>query len=279
MDSIGVRGALPLRFYEVVSPGYTVAKAIRLLGTRGVDHAAVVDDEGYLVAVVSTKDLARHVLDAFEEAGAVERFDFDAVLEVPVSEVASKPPYVTRSLDMLGCAEIMLDRGIGFLPVVDDSGRLVAACTELDYALELLGEEGEARCYATHRLLMGEPDEPLIEALGTMMELGVRRLPIRFRDDYYMATMAELLMAIARERREETLVRDVVEVAQPAPRLGYEEATIGQAAELVLAAPERALLLIDREGLARGIVTERDLLEAYRDIRRGERGCPRLRRG
>ena len=203
----------------------------------------------------------------------MERFDFDAVLEAPVTEAASKPPYVARNPDPRDCAEIMHSRRIGFLPVVDEQGRLVTACTELDYALELLGDNRKAKCYSTHEIIMGEPNEPLIEAIGTMLESGVRRLPVRHRGDYYMVTMASALLAIARERREETLVKDIVEVATPSPRLDYQEATVSEAAELIAAVPERALLLIDNEGLARAIMTERDLLTAYIDAQHGKTTC------
>jgi CBS domain-containing protein len=56
---------LTLRFYEVVDPLAPVEKAIRLLASRGVGHAAVVDDEGILIAVLSTKDIGRYVVEAF----------------------------------------------------------------------------------------------------------------------------------------------------------------------------------------------------------------------
>ncbi len=254
-----------LRFYEEVDPLATVEKAIRLLATRGVGHAAVVDDDGVLLAVVSTKDIARHVVDAFEEAGVVERFDFKAVMDTPVYEISSKPPYVVRSRDLWECAKIMADRRIGFLPVVDEEGRLKAACTELDYALELLNDTRPARCYATHELIMGDASDTIIESLGIMLEKGVRRLPLRIGSEYYIATMSMLLLALAREPREDTLVREVSYAAAPAPRLSYQEAHIGEAAELILSCNERALLLTDEEGLARAIVTERDMLRAYVD--------------
>lgn len=269
--------ALPLRFYELVDPLAPVEKAIRLLGTRAVEHAAVVDDEGVLLAVLSVKDIGRFVVEAFEEAGVVERFDFKAVLETPVYELASQPPLVVKKRDPDECAAIMLDKGIGFLPVVDEEGRLVDACTELDYAPLLAGDERPARCYATHELVMGDPSDTVIEALGVMVEKGVRRLPLRHGGEYYMATMTRLLLAIAREQREETLLRELVYYASPSPRLSYEEATVGEAAELVLSTPERSLLLVDREGLARAILTERDILRAYGD--KGAQACSQQEAG
>ncbi|KSW12245.1 hypothetical protein CF15_05695 [Pyrodictium occultum] len=260
--------ALLLRFYETIEPDATVAKAIRLLGTRGISHAAVVDDEGLLIGVVSVKDLARHLLDVFEDAGAVERFNFKAALETSVYEVANKPPYVAERMGPREAAEIMIQRGIGFLPVVDESGRFISAYTELDYAMQLLGSNEPARCYATHSLVMGDPSEPLIEALGYMYEKGFRRLPLNVDEEYYLATMTSILMAIARRPSEDTLLEPLASRSAPAPVLDYEAAVVSDVAELILSVNERALLLLDGERLARAIITERDLLRAY--LGRGE---------
>jgi len=256
----------------VLDPLAPVEKAIRLLASRGVGHAAVTDDDGVLLAVLSTKDIGRYVVEAFEDAGVVERFDFKGVLETPVYEIASQPAYVVREKRLDTCAKIMIERGMGFLPVVDEEGRILDACTELDYGLELLRDRRPARCYATHELVMGDPSDTLIEALGIMIEKGFRRLPIRQGSEYYMATMIRLLAAIAREPREDTLLRELAHYAAPAPKLSYENASVGEAAELILSVPERALLLIDTEGLARAIFTERDLLRAY--TRSGGQECP-----
>jgi CBS domain-containing protein len=188
-----------------------------------------------------------------------------------VYEIASQPAYVVNEKNLQACAKIMAERGLGFLPVVDNEGRLRDACTELDYGLELVNDRRPARCYSTHELVMGDPSDTLIEALGIMIEKGFRRLPLRQGNEYYMATMIKLLAAIAREPKEDTLLRELAYYATPAPRLSYENASVGEAAELIISTPERALLLIDEENLARAIMTERDLLRAYLD--RGGETC------
>jgi len=264
---LGVPG-LTLRFYEMFDPSTTITKAIRLMGTRGISHAAVVDDEGLLIGIVSVKDLARHILDVFEEAGTVERFDFSAALEASIHNIVSKPPYVvSRTIPPEEAAEIMLQRNIGFLPVVDEGGRLVTAYAELDYAVSLVERLDPARCYATHNIVMGDPSEPLIEALGSMYEKGFRRLPLSIDDEYYMATMSSILMTIARRPTEETLLEPLASYSVPAPMLEYETALVSDAANVILAVAERALLLVDKERLARAIITERDLVEAYLGIK------------
>lgn len=267
--------SLANRFYEVIRPSTSIAKTIRLLATRGVGHAAIVNYDGVLEAVVSVKDIAARIVRAFEEAGEVERFDLKPLLEAPVIEVASKPPLVIRLGDRRQCALIMAMRGIGFLPVVSDRGEMSDACTELEYALYLLDDDRLAWCYASHNIVFGEPAEPLIESLGRMLELQFRRLPIKYGDEYYIVTMNTLLHAIVKEAQTDVLLREAFHYATPASRLDYETTTVSMAAEIIFASPEHAVLLVDDSGNPRAIMTERDLVISYVDRINGVRSCPR----
>ncbi len=235
------------------------------------------NDDGALEAVVSVKDIAAHIVKAFEEAGEVERFDLRPLLDTPVIEVASKPPLVTRLGDRRQCALIMTTRRVGFLPVVNDEGRIIDACTELEYALYLLDDSRLARCYASHNIVFGEPAEPLIESLGRMLELQFRRLPIKYSDEYYIVTMNALLHAIVKDAQTDVLLREALHYATPAPRLDYETTTLSIAAEIIFASPEHAILLVDSSGSPRAIMTERDLVVSYVDKINGVYSCPKRR--
>jgi CBS domain-containing protein len=269
--------SLTNRFYEVVRPSTSIAKTIRLLATRGVEHAAIVNDDGVLEAVVSVKDIAARIVKAFEEAGELERFDLKTLLETPVIEVASKPPLVVRLSDRRQCALIMAIRKIGFLPVVSDKGELSDACTELEYALYLLNDDRLAWCYASPNIVFGEPTEPLIESLGRMLELQFRRLPIKYSDEYYIVTMNTLLHAIVRESQTDVLLREALRYATLAPRLDYETTTVSVVAEIILASPEHAVLLVDESENPKAIITERDLVISYVDKINGVHLCHQKR--
>jgi CBS domain-containing protein len=239
-----------------------------LFATHGIGHAAVVDENNILVGILSVKDIARYVVEAFEDAGAVEQATMEAVLGTAVAEISSKPPIVIREPDLCKAAELIVTRNIGFVPLVDDDGRFLGGYAELDTAFELLDSERPAKEYATTDVVVGEPEQPLIEALGFMLEQGFRRIPFMYDEDYYIATMSSLLRAIVRKPRAETLLRPVAEYASPAAVLGYEEARVGDVAEIILAITERAVLLLDGQDL-KAIMTERDLVRAYMD----EKGC------
>ena len=251
------------RFYEVVEPHTPVTKLIKLLAIRSVEHAIVVDDN-IIVGIVSVKDIARHIIRAFEAAGSVEAINLDAVLGSTAASIMSRPPYVvTGPIDYCRAANIMLGKEIGILPVVDSSGSFLGAITELDYALQSLEIDVPASRYTTSDVVFGDPDEPVIEALGRMYEYGFRRLPLRVGEDYYMATMQSLLFAIARKPHVETLLEKAYKYSPPATILDIETTSIANAAETILSIPEHAILL--RNSNRVHILTERDLVRAYRD--------------
>ncbi len=245
-----------------MGPEAKLSLIARVLATRGIDHAVVVDEDGVVLGVVSTKDLARVLVQAFEEAGTVEALDLNSVLQTQALEVASRPPIIHRGRGPLSeCAERLVHRDIGILPFVDDSGRLVGACTELDFAVELVGSSAAARSYASSPVVMGEAGDSVIELLGYMLEKGFRRVPLRHEGELYMATMATLLLHVVRMGRRQALLDGALAASAPAPRLGIG-ATVGEAAELILSSTERAVLLLE-DGDPAAIITERDMVRAY----------------
>ncbi len=224
----------------------------------------MVGEDGLLVGVLSVKDIGRYVAEAFEDAGALEQADMLAILNTPVSRIASKPPIVLHEDSLCRAVEIMITRNIGFVPRVDSDGRILYAYTELDTGFELLDLDKPARDYASTSVVTGEPEEPVIEALGFMLEQGFRRIPFRLGSEYYIATMSSLLRAIVKRPRAETLLEPVKTYAMPAAVLDYNDASIGDVAEIILAVTERAVLLLDNGELS-AIITERDLVRAYAD--------------
>jgi CBS domain-containing protein len=251
-----------------VRPYEALAKVARLLGVRGYSHAMVVDDYDVLLGVVSVKDVARRILSAFESAGALEGLNVEAILREQVHTVMSRPPIVLRVDDYEPCAaaEVMAERSIGVIPLVDDSGRLVGAVSELDFAFELLKEDEKAANFATANPVFGDGNETVLEALGEMLERGFRRLPIRSGNGVYMATMHGILLAIARQPRVDTMLQKVGSIAQPAIVL-QDTASISEASEAILASTERAVLILDGGSGGYSILTERDLVRAYHSLR------------
>ena len=113
----------------VVSPDTPVAKAMEILRSRRIGRLPVVDD-GRLVGIVSEPDLLRAMP---SPATSLTVWEMPELLErLPVREVMTPDVVVVEPATRVqDAAQLMVDRRIGGLPVVED-GRVVGIITETD---------------------------------------------------------------------------------------------------------------------------------------------------
>ena len=124
-------------------PGMSVAEVAKLLATRRVGGAPVVDEQGRILGVVSQNDLVRHAT-KHQTAAEAGRFysddpDYQEIAEIPVDlsdtpveEVMSKRAFtVSRETGVAVAANIMRERRIHRL-IVTDRTRVVGVLSSLD---------------------------------------------------------------------------------------------------------------------------------------------------
>jgi len=96
----------------------------------GVRHMPVVQ-RGELVGVVSERDLLRASLSSLNELGQAQRRAF--LQGVEIRRVMSSPVIVVSpEVTVEQAAQVLAERKIGCLPVVDSEGALVGLVTETD---------------------------------------------------------------------------------------------------------------------------------------------------
>lgn len=126
----------------VVSPGHSLADALRLTRERRIRHLPVVDD-GVLVGMVSDRDVRTALPSPLTEPDA-ERVAF--LERTPVSAIMRPDVESVGPLDSVeDAAKLMRRRRIGALPVVDAHGRVLGILSEsdvLDAFVEILGPAG-----------------------------------------------------------------------------------------------------------------------------------------
>ena len=107
-------------------------EAVARMHRAKVRHLPVVEAGGYLVGVVTDRDLRHHLFKphVLREIGGLA---VDVLLKpVPVSEIMSAPVVsIDPGADLTEAAGLMRDQRIGSLPVVD-AGRVVGILTETD---------------------------------------------------------------------------------------------------------------------------------------------------
>jgi acetoin utilization protein AcuB len=113
-----------------VAPGTPISEALRTMRTRGIRRLPVLDAGDRLVGIVSDRDLLHAEpspatsLSIFEITYLLGRITVETVMTRDVLTVGSATP-------VEDAAQLMVDRKIGGLPVVDD-GRVIGVITETD---------------------------------------------------------------------------------------------------------------------------------------------------
>ena len=131
----------------VIPPNTTVPAAIALMSERRVRHLPVVDN-GRLVGIVSRGDLREA---SFTEAINADLYELNFLLHrLTVDRLMSHEVVtITPEAPIIHAAELMTERKIAGLPVVDSNGSVIGMVTEADL-LRLL----------VRKLRGGEQDPP-----------------------------------------------------------------------------------------------------------------------
>jgi CBS domain-containing protein len=120
-----------------VVPSTSLKDVARLLVTKGISGAPVVDEDGTVLGVVSETD----ILAKERESGRsllseiMVELGYDAVKHdaCDAGDAMTRPAITIRpSRSVAEAAAVMLDRAVNRLPVVDDHGRLVGIVTRAD---------------------------------------------------------------------------------------------------------------------------------------------------
>jgi CBS domain-containing membrane protein len=105
--------------------------ADKLMKDERIRHLPVIDESGDVCAVVSQRDLFRGAL--LRALGYGSRAEETMLRQVVVKEAMSAELHTTApETPVAEAARVMIERGIGCLPVLD-AGKLVGIVTETDF--------------------------------------------------------------------------------------------------------------------------------------------------
>jgi acetoin utilization protein AcuB len=108
-----------------------IADAMEALHSMGVRHLPVVDDHGELVGMLSDRDLGRLARQFTQGGDAVEVLLTHG--RIPVGRAMSTDvAYVDAETDISEIVQIMLERKVGAVPVVDRDGQVVGIISYVD---------------------------------------------------------------------------------------------------------------------------------------------------
>lgn len=105
-----------------VKPDETIVDAARKMAENKIGSVVVVDDKGTIIGILTEGDIVRRVVARGLDPS-----------QTPVEAVMTKNPItIFEDADLAAAAELMREKGVGHLPVVNEEGRLVGIITRSD---------------------------------------------------------------------------------------------------------------------------------------------------
>jgi len=262
-----------------VLPSTPIIRALEEM-YRSYRSLVVLNTSGLFTGLLTTMKIVNYLGggDLFQIVEKRHRYNlFNALSKEPVESIMEKNPvtvYVDEGIkETLGR---MVIYGAGIIPVLERDGRVIGVITEHDLVKYL---SGLASIGVKIREVMSSPvitvneDASLKEAMETMVRYGFRRTPVVSSDGAVVGLITAVDVvrgfgshklierAVGGDIREvlsipvaDLMVRDVAVVR--------EEDDLVEAVNTMLSRNISSVLVVDEEGVLRGIVTERDVLYA-----------------
>ncbi|MDL2271351.1 CBS domain-containing protein, partial [Methanobrevibacter sp. OttesenSCG-928-I08] len=175
---------------EVVSipPSKSIKDTAKVMVEHEFRRLPVTDPgSGKLLGIVT-------VMDILDFLGGGKKFNiiqnkyqdnFLAAINEPVREIMTKEVVYCSNRDPISkAAEIMLDKKVGAIPIVDADETLIGIVTERDFALSLAGvlTEEVAQDFMSEDVITTTPGTPIEGASKIMVRNSLRRIPIMGED-------------------------------------------------------------------------------------------------
>ncbi|MEM2004617.1 MAG: CBS domain-containing protein [Zestosphaera sp.] len=260
MDSLLLVKEVASKEFLKVSKNESLVSLIKEMGRRGTDRALIYR-EGLPEGIVTKKDIVTKV--------ATSRVRRYPVSVLHVSSVMNSPLITVKGEVLLNkAANIMIEKNISSLPVLE--GRdVVALLTKWDIAKALSRIPIPLSEIMTRDVTTIKDTNSILVARKLMVEEGYSSLPVTSEEGRVVGiiTLDEILDALvslmnvvgdsgSKTSLKNVTVRDVMRPLIPA--LSAED-TVGTAASLMLERHVRAVIIMSREGLVKGIATLTDL--------------------
>ena len=259
-----------------MAPTAPVYDAIKIMAKEGFRRMPVAEPATKrLLGILTATDIV-DFLGGGKKFDIVQRkYDgnfFKAINEPIKSVMTHDVTYVYTTSTVGQALEIMKNRRIGGLPVVDQDKRVHAILTERDMISFFAGIISGMKILnvMSFKLVTATPSMSIYEAEKTMVEKGFRRLPILVDGKVVgMATTRTILRffgtgEVFKHLRSGTMAQvlqtSILEAATKDVYLVSPDADVGDAAE-IMHQKNVGSVLVSKDGKLVGIVTERDFFK------------------
>ncbi len=221
-----------------VDKDQNLSDALKLLRKHNVSRLPVTNNKE-LVGIISERDIAAKLGSAKYESMPASRLHISSVM---VKDVITVPE--TMQLDEV--ARLMLENGIGSVPVMDEDDKMVGIVSKADFVTLAVGiafDKITVKEIMTKELVVVSPTDRLVHARRQMMEAHVGRVPVVDEEDLKgMVTSKDLMRAFidfrkkVPEKYQKSQIKEVLveDIMSSNPTVTTKDATISEVAKVMM---------------------------------------------
>ncbi|WP_458406471.1 CBS domain-containing protein [Methanobrevibacter sp.] len=252
-----------------VDKDQNLSDALKLLRKHNVSRLPVTNNKE-LVGIISERDIANKLGSSKYESMPASRLHISSVM---VKDVFTVPE--TMQLDEV--AKLMLENGIGSVPVMDEDDKMVGIVSKADFVTLAVGiafDKITVKEIMTKDLTVVSPTERLVHARRQMIESHVGRLPV-VEDAKIsgMVTSKDLMRAFidfrkkVPEKYQKAQIKDVLveDIMSSNPTVTSKDATISEVAKIMMETGFNGLPVVEGNELV-GIITQTDILRLIQKL-------------
>jgi CBS domain-containing protein len=268
-EGVRIKNVMKTRNLVSVRPDDELALALQIMRWAGVRHLPVI--EGHrVVGVITERDFLRYQAETPDAGGR------DSVRQF----MSAPPEVVGPDDDLVRAAAMMVSRRVGCLPVVEDE-ELVGMLTAADIlglplataGMLLPGAEPRVEVAMQRDPAAVAPFSPLLEAVGLMVDRGVRHVPVVDDDGRVIGIVSDRDVRTAIGDPMEALRRELPELEElkvsgvmtTNVTSVHEAASLAEAAHHFVDERIGALPVVDGEERLVGMLSYVDVIRALQE--------------
>ena len=245
-----------------VDKDQNLSDALKLLRKNNVSRLPVTNNKE-LVGIISERDIANKLGSSKYESMPASRLHISSVM---VKDVFTVP----QSMQLEEVAKLMLDNGIGSVPVMDDD-KMVGIVSKADFVTLATGiafDKITVKEIMSKDLVSASPTDRLIHARRLMLESNVGRLPVLDDDKLVgMITSKDLMRAFidfrkkVPEKYQKSQIKEVLveDIMSHNPTYVSKDMSITEVSEIIMETGYNGLPVVEGDDVI-GIITQTDIL-------------------
>jgi CBS domain-containing protein len=239
-----------------------LSDALKLLRKNNVSRLPVTNNKE-LVGIISERDIANKLGSSKYESMPASRLHISSVM---VKDVCTVP----QTMQLGDVAKLMLEKGIGSVPVMDGD-KMVGIVSKADFVTLAVGiafDKITVKELMTKDIKFVSPTERLIHARRVMLEAHVGRLAV-IEDEKLvgMITSKDLMRAFidfkknVPEKHQKSQIKEVIveDIMSSNPVFTSRDATISEVSKVMMETGYNGLPVVE-DGKVAGIITQTDIL-------------------